>query len=68
MFPHIWAWVGCSQTMAPPAQLDPPATHSHIQICDPGHVGLTQLLRSPQAADLLLLPPLGSLVLEPDLG
>lgn len=40
---------------------------SHIHICGQGHAGFTQLLWSPQAANLLLLPPLGSLILEPDL-
>lgn len=51
----------------PPPYLESSATYSHIQICGQGHAGFTQLLWSPQAANLLLLPPLGSLILEPDL-
>lgn len=59
--------MGFSQTADPPAPLGASATHTHVQICGWGPGGLTRLLWSPKAAHLLLLPPPGSLILEPDL-
>lgn len=39
----------------------------HIRVCGRGQAGLPWQLRSPKAVCLLLLPPFGSLILEPDL-
>ena len=55
-------WIRWSQTVTPP-----PATHGHVRVCGWGQAGLTRQLQSPKAVCLLLLPPLGSLILEPDL-
>lgn len=53
--------------MPPTATLGASATHGLVRVHGRGQAGLTQPLWSPRAAGLLL-PPLGTLVLEPDLG
>lgn len=58
-----------SHTSSPARDRTPPsasATHDHVWVCGRGQVGLARLRRSPKAAGLLL-PPFGSLILEPDL-